>query len=158
MAIAPNTTFTSGAILTAAQMNALPFGNVAYASSGTRLDGQAAEVLSPGMSVTFTAIANRNYKITYVEGCIAQITTAGSFTMQIRLTNLAGASQSIGLYNLAAATNTSCSMSLVKTFAAGSVTLVGTGSTSAGTFNYRREINGSSNPGAYLLVEDMGPA
>jgi hypothetical protein len=158
MAVNPNTTFTAGAILTADQQNRFPRGVMAYASSTTRLDGQAAEVLSPGISVTFTAVANRYYKISYVEGAIAQITSAGVFNLRLRLTNLTGTLLAASYDNLAAASNTTIEISTVQTFSAGSTTVVGTGSTTAGTFNYRREIVSVTLPAAYIVVEDLGPA
>jgi hypothetical protein len=61
--MAANTTFTTGAVLTAAQMNNLPWGVVAY---GARTAGNV--TLGPtqaditGMSVTFTAVAGRLYR------------------------------------------------------------------------------------------------
>ena len=67
MAIAPNTTFVSGAILTAAQQNAFGFGAVALATSTTNYALTTSNVIATGMTVTFTAIASRNYKVTYTE-------------------------------------------------------------------------------------------
>jgi hypothetical protein len=66
MAVAPNTTFSSGAIFTAAQANAFPFGIVGYnqRSSGNITLGTTIADLT-GLTTTFTAIANRGYKVTF---------------------------------------------------------------------------------------------
>jgi hypothetical protein len=61
--MAVNTTFVSGAILTAAQMNNLPWGQVGYA---TKASDQAisTEADIASLSVTWTAVAGRVYKFT----------------------------------------------------------------------------------------------
>ena len=73
MAITPNTTFVSGAILTAAQQNNFPRGLMGYVS---KTDGNftfSSEVDITGMSISFTGIANRLYRIS--TGIVAQKTT-----------------------------------------------------------------------------------
>ena len=66
MAIAPNDTFTSGQILTASECNAFPFGIVGYnqRSSGNIILSTTIADLT-GLTTTFTAIANRGYKVTF---------------------------------------------------------------------------------------------
>lgn len=59
--MALNTAFSSGATLTAQQMNNLPFGSVGYATVVTSQTGITTIVDLTGASVTFTAIANRPY-------------------------------------------------------------------------------------------------
>ena len=65
----PNTTFTSGAILTAAQMNNLPFGvfpgqqlTTPFTTSATHTTFQ-----DDGLTLTITEIAGRIYKVTALE-------------------------------------------------------------------------------------------
>jgi hypothetical protein len=59
----PNTTFVAGNILTAAQMNNLPFGRVAAPISITTNQGSiTSQVDITGATITFTAIAGRLYK------------------------------------------------------------------------------------------------
>jgi len=59
----PNTTFVSGAILTATQQNNLPFGRVAAPINiTTNQTGITAQVDITGATITFTAIAGRLYK------------------------------------------------------------------------------------------------
>ena len=61
-----NTTFTSGAILTAAQMNNLPFGSAGYVSLTSLLQtGISAVTDITGATITFTAIASRPYLIVH---------------------------------------------------------------------------------------------
>ena len=56
-----NTTFTSGQILTAAQQNSLPFGVVDYKSGTTTQTAINTVTDITGLSITWTAIANRVY-------------------------------------------------------------------------------------------------
>jgi hypothetical protein len=59
----PNSTFTSGAILTAAQMNNLPFGRVATPVNITTSQGSITSLVDvTGATLTFTGVANRLYK------------------------------------------------------------------------------------------------
>jgi len=91
MAIAPNNTFTSGQVLTAAECNAFPFGIVQRAVSSTDYTLTTSAAIATGMTVTFTAIADRYYKITYMEPQCQTSTVANTDTnIQIRVTNAAG--------------------------------------------------------------------
>lgn len=156
MAINPNTDFSSGAILTAAQQNRFPRGvmarNTATASDTTVT---VEEVQITGSS--FTAVANRYYRITYLEPYLASNTANCVFTLRIRQTNLAGAIQ-----NSATSLNTVGSVffgtagicEAISTFSAGTVNVVGTLQASAGTGQAVRSATGY----AFLLVEDIGPA
>ena len=159
MAIAPNDTFTSGQILTAAECNAFPFGVVALASSTTDFTLGTTVAISTGMTVTFTAIANRYYKVTYVESQ-AQLpqVAAGTTNQAIKLTNATGTVlQVTGRVNPGTNSATAnMTATYIGTMTAGSVTIVGTGSVSAttGTPVFGR----SSIYPAFLLVEDIGPA
>ena len=74
--MAVNTTFTSGAILTAAQMYNLPWGQVGYASKATD-QAITTEADISGLSVTWTAVAGRVYKFT---AQLNQATTIGADT------------------------------------------------------------------------------
>ena len=155
MAIAPNTTFTSGAILTAAQMNALPFGIMAYTeSTASDVTITAEEVQITGSN--FTAIANRYYKITYYEPNLESATASSWVQARIRLTNLAGAQKQSAFVQLptAATTNAFTSSVWVGTLTAGVTNVVGTLQSNTGTASATR----SATAPAFLLVEDMGPA
>jgi len=158
MAIAPNTTFVSGNVLTAAQQNAFGFGAVALATSTTNYALTTSTAIATGMTVTFTAIASRNYKVTYTEPQ-AQITNlvSGITSISIRVTNAAGTLlQTNYLRNAAAISGVgSLTCVYVGTFAAGSTTLVGCGLTSS--TSDAPGLKRDTGP-AILLVEDIGPA
>jgi hypothetical protein len=74
MAVTPNTTFVSGAILTAAQQNNFPRGVMGYAISTANTSLTTSDVDITGMTATFTAVANRLYKATF--SCFYQQTNA----------------------------------------------------------------------------------
>jgi hypothetical protein len=63
VAINPNTAFTSGQILTASQMTALPWGIVAYNQTATAQGSVTTVTDLTSLTVTFTAVANRYYLI-----------------------------------------------------------------------------------------------
>jgi hypothetical protein len=162
MAIAPNDTFTSGQVLTAAECNAFPFGVVARATSNTDYTLTTSYAIATGMSVTFTAVAGRYYKITYMEPQCQTANLSNEVTnTAIRETNAAGTLLNAGW----ARTETggiqdAATITLVSTttFSAGSVTIVGcaktTSTSSAPVLGRNAAISGA----ALLLVEDIGPA
>jgi hypothetical protein len=159
MAITPNTDFTSGQILTAQQQNNFPRGLVALAQSVTTQNTISTEVLSTGMSATFTAVANRNYKVIYREGTLTKSAAIGNVDLRVRLTNLAGTEVAAGTFQMQASVNQTAEISIIRTFTAGSITLVGTAaSVVAGTVNLRRDLFGATLAGASLEVYDMGTA
>ncbi len=88
MAITPNTTFVAGNVLTADQMNRLPWGIMATATaSSTNQTGITAVADVTGCSVTFTAVANRYYM---VFGYATVSSTAGTPALQqLTVTNSA---------------------------------------------------------------------
>jgi hypothetical protein len=155
MAIAPNTTFTSGAILTAAQMNALPYGIVALQDVTASSGNVSVETLRV-TSTAFTAIANRYYEVTYFEPRF--IFASGTVTavgMNIRLTNLAGSLLQSSYVYMNSAANGGGICSYVTTFTAGSTVLVGTFSPAGGG---SASAQASSTQRGYILVKDLGPA
>jgi len=159
MAINPNTDFSSGAVLTAAQQNRFPRGVMALATSTTSYVVTTTETIATGMTVTFTAVANRYYKVTYYEPTITTPSTLlGYVASRIRLTNAAGTAYQLQYSQTNAATSYTIGNNnfFVGTFSAGSVTLVGclVANTITGTPTAGR----SSTQVAYLVVEDIGPA
>ena len=152
MAIAPNTTFVSGAVLTAAQQNAFGFGIVAY-QTATANDSFTVEEIEI-TATTFTAIASRYYRITYFEPNLSNGVDA-NVTQTIRLTNLAGAIQgSSYVFCRAGGFSSSGILVAYSTFSAGSTVLVATLTSSTGTSTATR----TANFKAILSVEDVGPA
>lgn len=158
MPINPNTDFTSGAVLTADQMNRLPRGVMARATSTTSYTLTTTITQATGMSVTFIAVANRFYRITYYEPQGQTPSVLGNTQTYLRLTNASGTGY--GNNVLANETNTTDQGQMIivrtQTFAAGSVTLVGCANTSSTTG--APSLIRDSVREALLLVEDIGPA
>lgn len=151
MAISPNTDFSAGAVLTSAQQNKFPRGVMAF-NTATATDSTitSEEVQITGSS--FTAVANRYYKITYYEpGLSAGGSTDGN--ARIRLTNLAGAVQQLQGVTVASTGGGFVHMSAVTTLAAGATNFVATLSATSNVTATR-----SATRYAFLLVEDIGPA
>ena len=156
MAISPNDDFSPGQILTAQECNQFPRGVMAY-NEVTATDSTitAEEIQITGSS--FTAVANRYYRITYYEPQLALPAVAGVFAIaRIRLTNLVGTQLQLGIVQNAPATGTSYSQPTVwvGTLTAGSTVIVGTLACSSGTATATR----SATQPAQLTVEDIGPA
>ena len=151
MAINPNTDFSSGAVLTAAQQNRFPRGVMAYGESTTSDNTVTAEEVQ--ISTSFTAVANRYYKISYFEpNCV---NGTGYFSFRIRNgTTTAGTQLSVWYQQTGTAVDRHANGFVVALFNAGTVNLVATAQQSAGTGVLGR---GASSP-AILLVEDIGPA
>jgi hypothetical protein len=103
---------------------------------------------------SFTAVANRYYRLTYHEPRYFASSTGLQLTHRIRLTNTSGAiygssSEKTEQFIYQAATVTG-----VTTLSAGATVLVATIQLSAGTASYDR--NGDFK--AFLMVEDIGKA
>jgi len=158
MAISPNTDFSSGAVLTADQQNRFPRGVMALATSTTNYTLTTVEVIATGMTVTFTAVANRYYRITYYEPQAQTASFASNTQLTLRQTSAAGTVlQNTVFANETNATDQS-SMTAIRTmtFSAGSITVVGTAkcSLTTGTPQLIRDATRQ----AQLLIEDIGPA
>ncbi len=156
MTITPNSTFTAGAVLTANQQNNFPRGVMAYASSTASPNITTTEtvILQTG---TFTAVANRNYRITYYEPAVQVSAGAGNYvTNRIRISNASGTQLAGGQLQSSGATQTASALHIVcvTTFSAGTVFVVGTTQGNTGTTNLFR----SAGSAAYLIVEDIGTA
>jgi hypothetical protein len=154
MAISPNTNFSSGAVLTAQQQNNFPRGIMAFSQvTATDATVTAEEVQITGGS--FTAVANRYYKITYYEPQIVSTTASSWVASRIRLTNLAGTGYQLGFVQLTAGvTNAFINCQWVGTLTAGTTNFVATLQSTTGNASATRSVNSP----AFLLVEDLGPA
>jgi hypothetical protein len=146
MAINPNTDFSTGAILTADQQNRFPRGVMAYASRTTA--GLTTTLADIGLSVTFTAVANRYYKYTFYSYA-ANASSAGTCETYITdsSNNIKGY---LNLYVPGGGNYTFQHLVYVSTETAGSVTRKVRAKCQAGT--------GSLYDPMYLFVEDIGPA
>ena len=133
-----------------------PRGIVAFAkttTSDTTITTEEIQITSS----TFTAVADRYYRITYYEPLILTSATALSFVQGIiRLTNLVGTQlESFTVQNPRTTSNYfngSLIVSVVTTLPAGSTVVVGTLFSSEGTAAANRY---SVQP-AYICVEDIG--
>lgn len=153
MPINPNTDFTAGAVLTAAQQNRFPRGVVAYAevtASDTTVTAEEIQVTAS----TFTAVANRYYRITYFEPKLSSSLAGNQFTQRIRLTNLSGTVLQTTYNEPNAANFRQCICSIVVTLTAGSTVIVGTAQMGGTTAQLVR----SSTEKAFIVIEDIGPA
>ena len=151
MAINPNTDFSSNTVLTAAQQNRFPRGVMALASvtaSDTTITAEEVQVTS----ASFTAVANRYYRITYTEPDLYN--GAGYMIGRLRLTNLAGTQ--LQRFDNTQGTGNDRFMVVVwvGTFSAGSTVIVATQTSSSGT---GQAVRSATSP-AQLIVEDIGPA
>lgn len=159
MAISPNVDFTAGQVLTATQCNQFPRGVMALATSPTNYTLTTSTVIATGMSVTFTVVAGRNYKITYIEPGAETSTVAGSSTsITIRQTTAAGAQIALGIVQTPSAAKNQASViaSAIYTAVAGSTTIVGCAVTTSTTGT--PILNRNVFQLASLLVEDIGLA
>jgi hypothetical protein len=106
---------------------------------------------------SFTAVANRYYRVTYYEPLLSGNTANQVFTQRIRLTNLAGALQtSNAVINTVGNVffSTFGMIQCVSTLTAGTQNFAATLACNTGTGNAGR----TATAYAFLLVEDIGPA
>jgi hypothetical protein len=150
MAVSPNTDFTTGQVLTAAQQNNFPRGVMGYAisSSDPTVTTTTADVT--GMTATWTAVANRLYRATF-EGFVS---CSNASQNQFFFTDAANNLQDSWYEDIpSGAFRTICLVYLFTT-TAGSKTLKLRATTSSGTMTFF----GSSNRSLSFIVEDLGPA
>lgn len=156
MAINPNTDFVAGAILTAAQQNRFPRGIVALKSETTNFTNGTTEAVSI-TATSFTAVANRYYKITYFEPAATVTGGAGNYVIsRIKLTNALGTQYGQSQLQASGATSAASFLEceVVTTLTAGTTVIVGTLFSNSGSpVCYR-----STGNAAQIVVEDIGPA
>jgi hypothetical protein len=153
MAINPNTDFTAGQVLTADQQNRFPRGVMGNVVLTTGLAGVTTLADLPGMTVTFTAVAGRIYKATWlVTG--SKNATGTDFTF-VSFTN--AANTVVGQVPTTTPTGNfliNLSGSVTFTVGSGSVTYKLRCRSSSGTFTP----NASASEPCMLVIEDIGPA
>jgi len=153
VAITPNTTFTAGNVLTAAQMNRLPWGIAAFAQKTTDQTGISAEADVTSLSVTWTAISTRYYKISVYLAPIRQITSAAIVVPKI--TDGSNNARVQANVSLGIDEFTSLAIAEVVTGLSGSITRKARIGTTAGTVSV---LAGTAGQGNYIVVEDLGQA
>ena len=153
MAVNPNTTFSAGAILTAAQMNRLPWGVMGYATKTTTQTGittAATDITS--LTVTFTANTLRVYRTT-IYALVQQNTSAGAPNLTI--TDTSNVIKATNESNIASASNyLGFTLSVVGTGLSGSTVRKARAQTNANTCS----VLGAATYPAFILVEDIGQA
>ena len=162
--MASNTTFVAGNILTAAQMNSLPWGIVTATAGGTSGDGYIRNTTNPvnigasigdvgGMTISWTAISTRIYKITLTLSDINTVSGMSPFLLDITDGSATPVSKYQARQSFAAGETSTMTMSYVETGLTGTILrkVRVQGTTNAGTFN--------TNAAAALsvfVIEDIG--
>ena len=151
MAINPNTDFSVSGVYTANQANRFPRGVMAYSTKNTNTS-MSTTVADVGLSVTFTAVANRYYKYTFFT--YANNSTTAS-TNNFFLTDSSNATLStINVYVVGGGAYTGVHFPTIRTETAGTVVRKIRCSTQAGTGT----AYGDATNLMFLLVEDIGQA
>ena len=148
--MALNDAFTAGQILTALEMNNLPFGRCGSASATADQTGISSAVDLTSLTVTWTAVSSRYYRTTLYLPVLTQNATAGYVIG--RITD--GSATLKQAANHLAQTGDQFQMIVmtIETGLSGSTTRKGRLSTSAGTVDLTL---GASSP-AWIAVEDIG--
>ncbi len=153
MAIAPNVTFVSGDVLTAAQQNAFGFGTCQFLAKTTS-DSVITTITTTITLSSFTFIANRNYKITYFEPILFCTSSFGEAVLTIKNTTaVTTLATSAALVNVTSSSHGI--LQYITTFSAGaavlsaSLTYTGSGTLTAA---------GSATRQRFLLLEDIDPS
>lgn len=156
--------YIAGDVLTAANMNLLPAGEVAYAQVTSNQTGITTGSDLTSLTVTFTAVAGRRYKLTG-QCLVARTATAPNpATLHAKESTTVLAVASVDIARLSSgtpsATNTlrveyvnNASISGSKTWKLLLGSMNYSGSDSAGTVDM---LAASTYP-AFILVEDIGP-
>jgi len=147
----PNTTFTSGQVLTAAQVNNLPFGLMGAAENTTLAQTFTTVVDLTSLSVTFTGIANRRYR---VEGYVLMQSNVNNDSVNLLIRNSAGTTLQQGIYYLNSSAVAYMATATVVISATGSTTVKLSAQRQAGTGTITA--NGAATYPAQLIVTDIG--
>ena len=146
----PNTTFTAGAILTAAQMNNVPRGLMAAPATSTSSDTTITteEIM---LTYTFTQVSGRSYLLQYFEPSLT-CTAAGALTARIT-TGVAGTPYNSSTSPLAILiSNTALVTTVYTAGTSGSLTIYATLTASTGTATATR----SATRFPQLYAVDLG--
>lgn len=153
MAITPNTTFTSGAILTAAQMNRLPWGIMGYAQATANQGGiTSAATDVTGVSVTFTADSSRYYRTTFY--CFAVVQSVAASFPIVQITDGSNNQKGSAANYLAAGEQAHYNISVVETGISGTQTRKARAFVAAG----QMLLAGQTTSPIFIVVEDIGQA
>lgn len=146
MAINPNTNFSTGQVATSDQMNRFPRGIMAYSTKSTT--GLTTTLTDIGLSVTFTAVANRYYKYTFYAYASNATSTGTMGTFVTDTSN--NVKEGLNLYVVGGGNYTFQNLTYITTETAGSVTRKIRANVQFGS--------GTLYGPLYFFVEDIGPA
>lgn len=142
---------TAGDVLTAANVNLLPRGLLVSTSTTTITNSGVSSVLGDvGPTATFTAVAGRNYRVTFH---VSRASCTVASTCVVLAANAANALvENLGVLTMAAGSDYIMPLTFVKTFAAGSQTVKLRASSSVATAVVFQVANFPS----FATVEDLG--
>ena len=148
----PNTSFTTGQVLTSAQANNFPFGLMAVAENTSLAQTGITTIVDiTGMTVTFTGISGRRYR---VDGFLLLQSTVSADTVNLIIRNGSNTSLQQAIYPLPLNSNAyMCIASLFLT-ATGSTTIKLSTQRQSGTGTITA--NGGATFPAQLIVTDVG--
>lgn len=150
MAVSPNVDFTAGQILTATQENNFPRGVMAYViNTTTNPTVSTTQADVTGMTVTWTAVTNRLYRVTF-EGMIG-VTTASS--NQYYFTNGSNTQLDQTYQDCPASQFQVICYQYLFLGVAGSTTIKLRAEASSGTLTFY----GTGSRSRSIVVEDLGP-
>jgi len=148
--MALNTDFTAGQILTAAQQNNFPRGLVSV-TSATASTGTFTTIVTTITAPSFTAVANRLYRISYFEP-VLQFTSGTVNTIAMTL-KIGGVDILFNEVKISSATNNSGYLTTTRTLTAGANVVTGhLTALGGGTGNSFR----SATAVAQIVIEDLG--
>ena len=157
MAISPNDNFTAGQVLTATECNQFPRGVMQFASSSTNYTLTTSDAVATGMTATWSAVANRYYKITYYEPLVNTPSAISGYT---NLSIKDGATTlQYGTVRTSSATPVASNSSviLIATWST-SATRTLTGQASVNVTTGAPTLQRAATYPAFILVEDLGPS
>jgi hypothetical protein len=143
--------FVPGDVLGAADMNNLPGGVKGFAQATTNQGGITTNVDVTGLTVTFTAVANRYYRLT---ASLFPGSTVATDLIRVQITDGSNNVLTAGQVTAGAGTVT-LERSVVRTFSAGSTTVKVRLQRNSGTGTITS--NASADVPAQLIVDDIGP-
>ena len=148
--MALNTDFTVGQILTAQQQNNFPRGLVSV-TPATAASGTFTTIVTTITAPSFTAVANRYYRISYFEP-VLQFTSGTVNTISMTL-KIGGVDLLFNEVKISSATNNSGYLTTTKTLTAGATVITGhLTANGGGTGNAFR----SATAVAQIVIEDLG--
>jgi hypothetical protein len=144
--------FTAGDVLAAADMNGLPAGVIDYKERTTNQTGITTVADLTGLSISFTAVANRRYRVT---GDVGGGFTSTSDVFLLYITDGSNNVKQKSSNSFISSEVRRTFVSIVLVPGAGSVTYKLRGES---TFGNACQVSASATAPAFFIVEDIGPS